>query len=220
MRLRGTALLGVLAALGGALVLGGGVEFPFAAPPAAAAAPAASPSAEVRIYGFKDGPPPRVTGGFGEDSCVACHWDDENDGLGMLKVTGFPEYFEPGERYPIGVVLVREGMQVAGFQLAARYEADTSQAGRFEVPSHQEARVAVTADREVEFAQHRLDGTELSAPDRAGWKVDWVAPDAGGVVVVHVSAVAGDGDESQLGDYVYTIEVRTRPVAGASYRWR
>jgi hypothetical protein len=38
------------------------------------------------------------------------------------------------------------------------------------------------------------------------WKLSWTAPEAGGRAVLHAAAVAGDGDESQAGDFAYTLE--------------
>jgi hypothetical protein len=164
---------------------------------------------------FEDGPPPRVTGGFGEDSCVACHWDDENDGVGKLSLSGLPEGFEPGETYRLKLTLAREGMEMGGFQMAIRHAVDTSQAGSFTVPPGEEERIAVVMDREAQFVQHRLAGTRLGRPDTATWSVDWTAPDSPGLVHLHVSALAADGDRSQLGDFVYTLAREVTPAGGA-----
>jgi hypothetical protein len=38
------------------------------------------------------------------------------------------------------------------------------------------------------------------------WKLSWTAPETAGTRVAHAAAVAGDGDESQTGDHVYTLE--------------
>jgi hypothetical protein len=55
-----------------------------------------------------------------------------------------------------------------------------------------------------------LAGIELVAQDTGRWALLWTAPDTGDRVVLHASAVAGDGDDSQLGDHVYTVELVTR----------
>ncbi len=162
---------------------------------------------------FRDGPPARVSGGFGEDSCFACHWGgEENDGVGRLALTGAPDRYEPGREYDLEVTLVRRGMEVAGFQLASRFAADTAQAGEFQVPGDEEGRVSILQERGVHFVHHTLGGIRLAAPDTARWRVRWRAPvDPGrGVVLFHLSAVAGDDDESQMGDFAYTVELSTR----------
>ncbi len=163
---------------------------------------------------FRDGPPARVTGGFGEDSCGACHWNGaEDDGPGTLELHGFPEAYEPGARYPLEITLTDPDLVVACFQLAVRHPADESQVGTLEVPDTEEERVGILVDREVEFAQHRLGGIEPTEETTTRWSVEWVAPDEAGVpVVLHLAALAADGDQSQIGDRVYT---RAFEITGA-----
>lgn len=209
MTCRVDRLLGTGVALTVIAVLGSGAVELVATAPASSAGLNGHP-----VFAFEDGPPPRVTGGFGEDSCVACHWDDENDGVGELVLSGLPEAFEPGATYRVQLTLTRTDMPVAGFQMAIRHAADASQAGSFAVPDGEGDRVAVVTDQEVEFVQHRLEGTRLDTPGEARWTVDWQAPESDGAVLVHVSALAADGDRSQLGDFVYTLELK-RSAGGA-----
>lgn len=155
---------------------------------------------------FRDGPPAAVTGGFGEDSCLACHFDNGlNEPRGTLEVLGLPEEYEPGGSYTLRLTLTRGGMVVGGFQLAARHE-DGSQAGSLEPGPDDTARAALQTHRDVQYLQHLLDGITPSAPDTIGWSAIWTAPASGGAVSFHAAAVAGDNDESQMGDYVYTLE--------------
>ncbi len=158
---------------------------------------------------FRDGPPARVTGGFGEDSCYACHWNGpENDGVGTLEIGGLPEVWEPGREYELEVTLFRPGMVVGGFQLATRFAADEEQAGTLAPAGGEDQRVGVLEDGGVQFAHHLLAGIELTGEDTVRWTMVWTAPsEAGGSVVIHLSSVAGDGDESQIGDHVYTAEL-------------
>lgn len=160
---------------------------------------------------FRDGPPARVTGGFGEDSCFACHWEGkQNDGLGRLDVMGFPATFDPGRSYRLQVELARSGMKAAGFQLAVRHATDTTQAGDIAVPPDEAGRIAVISEQDVLFAQHLLPATRVDGTGTARWHLDWTAPHHGGTVLLHVSAVAGDADESQMGDHVYTLELESQ----------
>ncbi len=158
---------------------------------------------------FKDGPPVRSTGGFGEESCIGCHFGaDENDGVGTLSIEGVPDRYVPGESYPIVVRLTRPEMQAGGFQLAARLPDGVTQAGTFTIPEEESARVGRMLSRDVAFLHHTWDGAELTAPDTAAWELHWTAPTAPGLAVhFHAAGVAADDDDSQLGDFVYTSEV-------------
>lgn len=210
--LAGTGAL-VIFAVGGMAATAGGstVGAPEVASPTWGETPAGSHVA------FRDGPPARVTGGFGEDSCFACHWNGtENDGVGSLQVSGFPEKYEPGARYDLTISLAHPEMVVAGFQLAVRYGDGETQAGALEIPEEEDDRISVLVERDVEFAQHRLPGIEPSGRESTRWSLRWAAPaDSGGRTVhLHISAVAGDGDESQMGDHVYTLELDSRPAEG------
>jgi hypothetical protein len=176
----------------------------------AGAAGFTSPAPFAAVSLFKDGPPARVTGGFGEDSCFACHFDGtENDGRGTFSVAGLPAGFVPSETYPLVLTLSRPGMAVAGFQLAVRHAGDGSAAGTLAVPPEEDGRVGLLHERHVPFAHHHSGGIDLAAPGTGRWMVFWTAPASGGRVLVHAAAVAGDGDDSQMGDHVYTVELET-----------
>ncbi len=162
---------------------------------------------------FRDGPPARVTGGFGEDSCFACHWDGtENDEVGTLTIAGFPEHFQASVTYDLEITLTHPELEVAGFQLAIRRAEDGVQAGHLEVAEGEEERVRILTDREIDFAHHLVPGIEPTGEQATRWRLRWVAPEAPeGNVLLHASVVAGDGDHSQMGDAVYTIELESRP---------
>jgi hypothetical protein len=168
------------------------------------------PAPALLALHFRDGPPARVTGGFGEDSCEVCHFGNSlNDAAGKLTLSGLPKQFEPGATYPLELALTRPGLKAGGFQLAIRNADDRSQAGRVTVPAVEESRVAILEERGVQFAQHRLAEGPAEGGDSLQWQLSWVAPASGGSVTAHVSAVAGDGDDSQAGDYVYTLAANT-----------
>lgn len=156
---------------------------------------------------FRDGPPARVTGGFGGDSCLACHSGHlPDDGVGQFTLQGFPEHYTPGTTYTLELTLSRQtAIAAAGFQLAVRF-ADNTQAGTIRVPPDDLARVALLDERGVQYAQHQLAEPAAPASETVRWKLSWTAPEAAGKVFAHAAAVAGDGDESQSGDHVYTLE--------------
>ena len=86
--------------------------------------------ATPRAAAYADGAPPGFSGGFGESSCDACHFEAAvNTPPGRVTLTGVPERFVPGERYPLTITLSRPGMMIGGFQLAARLDGDGTQAG-------------------------------------------------------------------------------------------
>jgi len=161
---------------------------------------------------FRDGPPARVTGGFGEDSCLACHFGNElNESRGQLMLGGLPGIYEPGATYELELALARPGMAVAGFQLAIRSYPDRAQAGAIAVPEAEASHTGLLAERGIQFAQHRIARPVPGEDGIVRWKLSWTAPEAGGRVLLHAAAVAGDGDESQAGDYVYTLEAVSTP---------
>lgn len=166
------------------------------------------PAPAILALHFRDGPPARVTGGFDEDSCVACHFGhDVNDPAGRLTLTGFPERYVPGMTYDLELKLTRQPkIAAAGFQLAVRLAPGTTQAGTIRVSAPDQARIGILDERGVQFAHHRLAETAAPDADTASWKLAWTAPETAGPVVAHAAAVAGDGDESQAGDQVYTLE--------------
>lgn len=168
------------------------------APPAPFTLPLAS---------FPDGPPARVTGGFGEDTCAACHFTfDDAPPAGRLEVAGLPDCYRGGDGYDLVVTLEDSDMAVAGFQLAVRVRADATQAGELTAGANDGQRVTVQVDRGVAFAQHTLNGSTPTAPGEARWRVRWTAPSEGRPVVLHATALAGDGDHSQEGDRTYSAK--------------
>lgn len=161
-----------------------------------------------------DGAPPGFSGGFGEDSCLACHFEaDLNEPPGRLSLSGVPAAYTPGRPYPLTIALSRPGTALAGFQLTARFE-DGTQAGRLAPPAGAEDRVGISssADTQVSYAHQREGGSRPTAEGATRWTVEWTAPAAGAhAVLFHVAANAADGDGSASGDYVYTTAAAALP---------
>jgi hypothetical protein len=162
------------------------------------------------LLAYRDGPPPGFSSGFGEDHCQACHFSDKvNPSPGSLAISA-PERYTPGQTYAITVTLTRPGMKIGGFQLTARFEEDSAQAGTLALAEGDQDRLKVVTDRGVQYAYHQRAGAELTAPDVVRWTLRWTAPAGKGNVVFNAAANAANADETQFGDFVYTASASTR----------
>jgi hypothetical protein len=176
----------------------------------AAAGAAVRPAPAAARY--VDGPPPGFTGGFGEQSCHACHFSAEpNQGPGRFSIDGFPEKYSGGEVYPLRVRLSRPGMALGGFQLAARFEDGGTQAGTFKEGPGEQERIRVVTDHGIQYVQQLAPGAVPSGPDSSQWIVLWTAPEPNGPVQFHAAANAADGDGSAMGDHVFTLSKGSLP---------
>lgn len=168
-------------------------------------APTSSPSTHGR---YAEKPPLAHTGGFGEPTCQACHFDQPlNAEGGSLTLAGVPETFEPDQVYRLTLRLTRPDLGRGGFQLSVRDSAG-AQAGTLEVSSDR-ATISTVDSTGVQYAHHTLEGTDLSAPDTTRWTLTWRAPDKGCDAIFHVSANAANHDASEFGDFVYTTQQRS-----------
>jgi len=164
-----------------------------------------------------DGPPIAHTGGFGEPTCRVCHQGEPlNAAGGSLRIEGLPGRYEPGRTYELVVVLRRDGMGRAGFELSARLVAGR-QAGALEA-SDKRVRVVPDSVTAVQYAEQTRDGSSVSGPE-ARWTVRWRAPRLTGAsdVLIHVAANAANYDDSPLGDFIYAGEWRLGGAAAASH---
>lgn len=156
------------------------------------------------------------TGGFGEMTCHQCHWDNKlNESPGLLRLTGIPKAYTPRQRYLITVTVARPGLVRGGFQVAAREDLARTNIGR-DAGSLRgiDGRTELIRDdaTQITYLQHTKVGTEARTSGEAAWTFAWTAPDAG-PVVFHVAANAANGDDSALGDFIYTADARTSPGA-------
>ena len=179
--------------------------------------PAPAPPPSVDSVGGRphaEGPPNGHTGGFGEPTCQACHSEAElNPPGGIVGIEGIPARYEPGQRYPITVVLVSEGMGKAGFQAAFRFAGGDlagRQAGRI-APVDDRSAVRIDPNTGIEYVQHSRLGSEIADETVVSWQFVWTAPTVGGRrgVIIHVAANSGNGDNSPFGDFIYTTEAAT-----------
>lgn len=161
-----------------------------------------------------EGPPPGHTGGFDEPTCQSCHTGYALDlPGGTLSVEGVPVRWEPGAEYVLTVVLRSEDMGAAGFQLSARTP-DGLPAGRW---STLDDRVAVDVVGDTvppgAYARQTRVGSAVDDPGVVSWRLVWRAPLEAAEVWFHGAANSGNGDNSPLGDLVYTTSLATRAAA-------
>jgi hypothetical protein len=166
--------------------------------------------------GYRDGPAPEVTGGFGEPSCHECHFDQRlNDPAGTLRLSGVPDRYFAGRSYPLTVTLSRAGMVRGGFEISARFlsgRRQGQQAGLWRVLDRRLQVARSDDDPPVFFVQHNSTGSEVTEPGTARWTMEWAAPEDGAETVqFNVAANASNDDASALGDFVYLAEVRSGP---------
>jgi len=158
---------------------------------------------------MREAPPPAYTGGFGEPTCQACHFDaDVNSGAGKAVLHGVPVTYAPGGVYRITVAVTQAQIKAGGFELTARYE-DGTQAGSLATAPADRGRAGVTPADGVQYVHHVLAGIEPITHDTVRWALLWTAPQRPGTVVFHLAGNAGNNDESPIGDFIYTASART-----------
>jgi len=164
---------------------------------------------------YKDGPPPHMTGGFGEPTCYSCHLDNPlNAEGGSLQLEGVPESYTPRQTCRLIITLSRSGMRRSGFQIAARYASGPQkgqQAGFWRLLNDRVQKTSSPTDLGVEFVEHTAMGSLAGEPGTNSWIVEWTAPPGGGPVQFNVAANASNDDASALGDFIYVKELRSVP---------
>lgn len=179
----------------------------------AAAVLVAAAAREASFVRHPERPPPAFTGGFSEPSCHACHFDsDVNTVGGMLTISGVPEAYRPGETYRLTVRVAKPEMVVGGFELAARFADGASKGKQAGALRAVDGRAQIDSISGIQYAGHTKLGIRPASPAAAEWAIDWTAAaDAAGPIVFHAAGNAGNGDESQFGDFVYTASQVSRP---------
>ncbi len=159
-------------------------------------------------HGYRDGPPPAYTGGFGEPTCQACHTgNDLNVTGGELRVSGVPDGYRPGDTYLITVLLQSSGMAAAGFQATLRFDGSVRSGEQAGTIVHLDPRTHVTQGEPggVQYIHHLRPGTTPTTEKLASWSFEWTAPEEPLPVILHITANSANGDDSPLGDLIYTL---------------
>lgn len=168
------------------------------------------------VLAYREGPLPAMTGGFGEETCTKCHFDNPlNAPGGSLRVEGVPATYAAGREYPITIAVSRPETKRAGFELSVRVADGLDkgqQAGMLRGPDAR-TQIVFVPGRTVQYIQHTNAGSDLNGRHEGRWTIYWMAPPASaGRVVFHVAANAANDDASALGDFIYTVSRMSRPA--------
>jgi hypothetical protein len=152
------------------------------------------------IFGYRDGPPTGMTGGFDDNSCITCHTGNPlNSPGGSLRISGLPANYDLGKAYRVRVIVTRPDVTVAGFEIVARTKE------REAVGTWRALDDRVKVD-EVYLVQ-TLKGAKSAKAGSNQWDFEWTAPlRKMGTVYFQASANASNDDASALGDFIYTTQ--------------
>jgi hypothetical protein len=165
------------------------------------------------------GPPAGFTGGFGEGTCAFCHiGNDVNAYDGYVRLEGLPETYEPGRAYVLTVELSAEETSVAGFELAARFADGSERGADAGSLAPVDARTALSDSLGVSYVHQSEAGWTTDDPNGSRWTIQWSAPESGDPVAIHVAANSGNGDDSPLGDLIYTTDVMIQAAGNGAMR--
>ena len=149
-------------------------------------------------------------------TCHQCHWDSAlNDPAGRLSVTRVPDEYTPGERYLITLRLAHPELVRAGFQLSARFDGGPASGRSAGVLRSTDATTQQISseDGRVQYIQHTKQGATEHSRGAAEWRFEWIAPAEREAVAFHAAANASNGDDSPLGDFIYTTSLTSKPAA-------
>jgi uncharacterized protein (TIGR03437 family) len=176
------------------------------------------------VFGHSYGPPPRVTGGPGDNAraCTLCHTGSApNAGTGSVKILlQSGEVYIPGVKQRITVQVADPNQQRWGFELSARLKSDpeNGQAGDFN-PVDQMTQVICEDNAPkpcasgVTFITHTTVGTRNGTRNGATFQFDWMPPATNaGPVTFYVAGNAANGNGANTGDLIYTSSVELAPA--------
>jgi hypothetical protein len=156
---------------------------------------------------YSGGPPDRFANNppFNQN-CTLCHFSYElNSGDGELQLDGLPAEFQPGQTYPLTVLLSDPGQIRWGFELTVLDDADPFvEGGSLVVTDDLHTQISENVDGTEDYLKHTSEGTYWPIPGAVSWDFDWIAPDLPSVTF-YLCGNAADADQSFVGDYIYAI---------------
>jgi len=139
-----------------------------------------------------------VTGAPSEGNCTGCHGGTANsdaNGSVSIKVLGDPVKYVPGTTYDVQVTTAYNGKGKFGFALAARM-ASKGTLGVGKLTGGTDMQVS-------DYITHTHSSN--TGTNKRTWNFTWQAPlDATEPIVLYAAGLAANGDNSNIGDKVYT----------------
>ncbi|HEY0672322.1 MAG TPA: choice-of-anchor V domain-containing protein [Longimicrobiales bacterium] len=168
--------------------------------------------AALRFPLHQAGPQPAHTGGFGEPTCHACHFDYplNQEPRAVIRLDSLPAQFRAGRMYRLQLSVQHSELKRGGFQLSARFD-DGSAAGTFVIADTNQVRVQQAGG--IDYLSHTSASSDRAAGDMIAWVIDWVAPAASRRVVFHVAANVANADASEFGDRIFSAAFYSDPTA-------
>lgn len=162
----------------------------------------------ARAYPY--GPPDHEAGDPPDNiNCTACHSTyTVNSGPGVAQLRNLPAAFQPGQTYTLTVSIAQPGQLRWGFELCAlvRDSVDAGQLAAVDTNLVQTSVYPFLLNRH--FIKQKLAGSFWYQPDSASWQIRWTAPSAAyDTASFYVALNAANGDDTHLGDYIYTLDI-------------
>lgn len=175
-------------------------------------------------FGHSYGPPPRVTGGAGDNvrACTACHAGAAlNSGPGSVRIVlQSGAVYIPGVKQRVTVQVADPGQQRWGFELSARLNSDLEkgQAGDFTPVDNMtqvicEDNAPKPCATGPSFITHTTVGSRTGTRNGVSFQFDWTPPATNaGPVTFFVAGNAANGDNANTGDLVYSSSLQLNPA--------
>jgi len=159
------------------------------------------------VAAYPDGAPPGHVGAGYQPDCSTCHFagPDPQPQSG-LELRGLPERVEAGQLYELVLLLRDPEGRVGGFQVMVETD-DGDQAGELipvagqQVQDHEGLQYLGHAEVQSSMVDRKTGQKQNS------WVVNWRAPSQLATFQIFMTAVAGDNDQSPLGDNAYRLKV-------------
>jgi Secretion system C-terminal sorting domain len=163
----------------------------------------------------QDGPPDGYCGNISPDqTCVVCHNSYPiNSGPGGFNFQIMGGFYLTSQKYSLALTCGQgDSPETWGFQMTT-VDGDGTQASQYLVVDSLLTSLSFHSGYEVDYFGHSFEGT-LRDTSFVQWFFDWISPAVGtDTVFTYLSVIAGNGDGTAEGDYVYTRVIPTREMA-------
>jgi len=139
-------------------------------------------------------------------NCTSCHdtFHDPNVGPGIVRMTGVPAVYEPGQQYTVAVIVQQANRQRFGFQLTA-LDQNGNRAGTLSPLGSDSQINPQTGVGGRQYIEHTEPGTFPNGANSRTWQLLWTAPSTDvGTVRFWFAGNGANGDGTNQGDYIYT----------------